>query len=86
MFFKKRDKSKKKRKSNLKFADFDGNPLLENDLVESLRYDLGKCKIISTDKGFEYQSIETGKQVHWTKMIDASTNNQKVRKIITKDK
>ena len=70
---------KKKKLPNL--ADFDGNPLKEGDIVESLRYEMGKCKLLSTEEGFIYESLETGKQVSWAKMIDASTENQKVRKI-----
>jgi hypothetical protein len=84
--FLKKNNSNKKKKSGLQFRDFDGLSLKENDLVESLRYDLGKCKIIKTDKGLVYQSVKTGRQVHWTKMIDASTSFQKVRKIENKDK
>ena len=77
-FFKK-NSSKKKRQPKL--ADFDGNPLKEGDLVESLRYDMGKCKLLSSDEGYIYESLDTGKRVSWAKMIDASTENQKVRKI-----
>jgi hypothetical protein len=65
---------------NLNFVDMDGNPLKENDIVLSGRYDLGKCKIIKTEKGFAYQSLDSGNIVSWIKMIDASTKNQKVKK------
>lgn len=75
----KKDSSKKRKMPKL--ADFDGNPLKEGDVVESLRYDLGKCKLFFTDEGYVYESLETGKRVSWAKMIDASTENQKVRKI-----
>lgn len=47
----------------------------------SHRYDLGKCRIIQTDSGIEYESLASGKRVSWIKMIDASTDNQKVNKI-----
>ncbi len=62
-------------------ADLNGEPLMDGDLVMSLRYDLGKCKVIQDGKGIVYESLESGKQVHWTLMIDASTDLQKVRKI-----
>ena len=68
-------------KSELNFADLDGVPLKEGDIVISLRYDLGKCKIIKTKKGIEYESLENGQLVHWLRMVDAATKNQKVRKV-----
>ncbi|GAJ22064.1 unnamed protein product, partial [marine sediment metagenome] len=37
--------------------------------------------VFFTDEGYVYESLETGKRVNWAKMIDASTENQKVRKI-----
>jgi hypothetical protein len=74
-----KDNNRKRKKPKL--ADFDGNPLKEGDVVESLRYDLGKCKLFYTDEGYVYESLESGKRVSWAKMIDASTENQKVRKI-----
>lgn len=77
-FFKKNNARKKKQP---KLADLDGNPLKEGDIVESLRYELGKCKILVSEEGYIYESIDTGKQVNWAKMIDATTENQKVRKI-----
>jgi hypothetical protein len=72
---------KNKAYSSLPFADLDGSPLNENDIVISGRYDMGKCKIITTDAGHAYQSLESGKIVSWTKMIDAATRNQKVKKL-----
>jgi len=66
-----------------RFADLDGNPLKEGDVVMSLRYDMGESRIINTDKGMVYESIKTGVQVTWDKMIDAATGNQKVRKLET---
>ncbi len=68
-------------KSELNFADLDGVPLKEGDIVISLRYDLGKCKVVKTGKGFEYESLESGQLVHWLRMVDAATKNQKVRKV-----
>jgi len=67
--------------SHINFADLDGVPLKEGDIVVSLRYDLGRCKVIRTPQGYEYESEESGKKVHWLKMVDAATKNQKVRKI-----
>ena len=75
----KRNSSKKKRQPKL--ADLDGNPLKEGDVVESLRYEMGKCKILVAEDGYVYESLDTGKRVSWAKMIDATTENQKVRKI-----
>ncbi|UCG26887.1 MAG: hypothetical protein JSV24_07865, partial [Bacteroidales bacterium] len=57
------------------------NPLKEGDIVESLRYEMGRCKILVTEEGYIYESLDTGKRVSWAKMIDATTENQKVRKI-----
>ena len=68
-------------KNDLRFEDIDGNPLKEGDIVNSLRYDLGKCIIRRSGKGYEYESIESGKTVNWSKMIDARTKSQKVRRI-----
>lgn len=74
-------KKSKKSGSELSFVDLDGIPLSEGDMVISLRYELGRCRIIRTENGMAYESVESGKQVGWAKMIDASTKNQKVRKI-----
>ena len=63
------------------FNDIDGLPLHEGDFVESLRYELGICKILKTSEGYVYESVETGKQVHWSRMVDAHLKNQKVIKI-----
>lgn len=68
----------------VKMADMDGNPLKEGDIVMSYRYDLGKCRIVDTDQGFVYESLESGKQVNWARMIDARTELQKVKKISEK--
>lgn len=65
----------------MKFTDLDGIPLNEGDMVQSFRYDLGKCKVVKTEEGMAYESMENGKLMHWAKMIDATTKNQKVRKI-----
>ena len=75
--FKKRGKKKKARV----LADLDGNALIAGDHVVSMRYELGDCMILETEKGLVYESIKTGAQVSWVKMIDASTDRQKVKKI-----
>lgn len=67
--------------SKLRMADLDGNLLNEGDMVESLRYNLGECKLLKTENGYEYESVSTGEKVSWSKMVDAATENQKVRKI-----
>ena len=61
-------------------ADLNQEPLAEGDTVESLRYDLGTCRVIYTDKGLTYQSLQDGRQVSWHLMVDAATDLQKVRK------
>ena len=48
--------------------------------MEAMRYELGKCKLLLVDEQYVYESISSGKQVSWLKMIDASTDNQKVKK------
>lgn len=63
------------------FADIDGIPLKEGDKVLSLRYDLGECIIINTEEGLAYESIEKKTIVSWTKMVEAASENQKVRKL-----
>jgi len=63
------------------FMDMEGNVLHEGDFVESLRYDLGVCKILKTGEGYVYESVDTGKRVNWSRMIDAHLKNQKVRKL-----
>jgi hypothetical protein len=78
-FFKKKDKPDKS--SNLRMADLDQNPIKPGDMVDALRYDLGESRVIETEKGLAYESIETGKVVTWHLMIDAATELQKVKKI-----
>jgi len=74
---------RKKKKPQLK--DYDGRPLKAGDKVMSLRYDLGKCVIVEGEQGLEYESLETGKRILYAWMIDAHTENQKVRKITDDD-
>jgi hypothetical protein len=72
---------RKSRRSKLRFVDLEGQPLKEGDTVLSLRYDLGECRILNTEDGMVYESLATGEQVSYAKMIDAATGCQKVRKI-----
>ncbi len=74
-------KKSRKDKSQPHLADLDKNPLKAGDIVLSLRYDLGKCRIIQTEDGFEYESLESGKRVSWALMVDAATELQKVKKV-----
>ena len=73
----------KKKKKELILFDLEGNPLAEGDLVLSLRYEMGECKLVKTEQGFEYQSLESDTRMSWVKMIDAATERQKVRKKFT---
>jgi len=74
-------KKKHKKKEAPKLLDLDKQPLQEGDFVESLRYDLGKCKIVVEEGQFFYHSLEKDKKVIWLKMIDAVTELQKVKKV-----
>ncbi len=80
-FFKKTKKSENGVKPMPELSDLDGMTLQEGDVVEALRYELGRCKIVIEDHQYFYESLFTGTRVSWTKMIDASTNFQKVRKV-----
>jgi len=71
----------KKNKKKKTLQDLSGAPLYPGDKVESLRYDLGECILIENENGFEYESLKDGRKVNFTKMIDASTSYQKVRKL-----
>ncbi len=71
--------SRKGNKNKPKFVDLDGQPLHEGDTVMSLRYDLGECIIIKTETGMVYESLNSGDQVSYARMIDAATGHQKVR-------
>lgn len=74
--------SKKENKQQPILADLNQEPLQEGDIVQALRYDLGKCRVIYAEKGLTYESMENGKQVSWHLMVDAATDLQKVKKII----
>lgn len=62
-------------------ADLNQQPLAEGDLVESLRYGLGTCRVVLTDRGLAYESLQDGRRVTWHRMVDAATDLQKVQKI-----
>jgi hypothetical protein len=72
---------KRSGRSKLQFVDLEGQPLKDGDTVMSLRYDLGECRIIKTDQGMVYESLASGQQISYVKMIDAATGYQKVRKL-----
>ena len=78
-------KKKRKEEPNLpELVDLNNLPLQEGDEVESLRYDLGRCRLILSDGSYVYESLTSGERVSWLKMIDAATENQKVKKIVKK--
>ncbi len=66
---------------SVSFCDFDGNEIKEGDIVLSPRYDLGECRIMKVQQGIVYKSLADSRTVSWTKMIDAGTGYQKVRKL-----
>ncbi|WP_339695944.1 hypothetical protein [uncultured Roseivirga sp.] len=71
-------KKKPKEKQTPKLLDLNSNPINEGDIVTSLRYDLGDCKVVLEELVFFYESIETGERVSYVRMVDAITENQKV--------
>lgn len=79
-FFKKNNKQEKK-KALPPLVDLNQMPLKEGDIVEALRYNLGKAKIVVENDNIYYESLETGERVSWVKMIDAATEFQKVKKM-----
>lgn len=81
-FFKKNKPKEEAKTPPPQLADINQFPLQEGDVVEALRYDLGKCKLIRAEKGYVYQSLTTGEQVSWLRMVDAITQLQKVKKIM----
>ncbi len=54
--------------------DLNQHPLAPGDIVESLRYDLGICEVITAEKGLTYRSVADGREVSWHLMVDASTD------------
>ena len=77
----KRKKARDNHQARPQLLDLDKNPLHPGDTVESLRYDLGACKLILEDDTYYYESLESGEKVSWIRMIDAATEMQKVKKI-----
>lgn len=73
-------KKKKKEKQAPQLLDIDGVPLMEGDKVEMLRYDLGVCTLTLEGVHYFYESA-SGDKISYAKMIDASTEQQKVRKV-----
>ncbi len=73
-FFKKKEKA-------LILSDLEDQRLVVGDRVMALRYELGEAELIEEDGMIFYRSLETGKKVEWFKMIDASTEKQKVKKL-----
>ena len=73
--------NRKKGKSKIQFTDLEGQALKAGDHVMSHRYDMGECRIVETDTGLAYESLATGQQVSYAKMIDAATGNQKVKRL-----
>jgi hypothetical protein len=73
--------NRKKSKSKIQFTDIEGQPLKAGDHVISHRYDMGECRIVVTDTGLAYESLATGQQVSYVKMIDAATGYQKVKRL-----
>jgi len=78
-------KKKEKKKEKPPLVDLDQNPLNEGDMVMCLRYEMGLSKIIETENGLVYESVATGKQESWLRMIDAATEFQKVKKVDEND-
>jgi hypothetical protein len=73
-------KKKKKEKGPPTLLDLDGMETSEGDVVLALRYDLGLSRVSLEGLQYFYESEESGKKVSYTKMIDAITGHQKVRK------
>jgi len=71
----------KKGKSKIQFNDLEGQALKTGDHVMSFRYDMGECRIVETETGLAYESLATGQQVSYVKMIDAATGYQKVKRL-----
>ncbi len=77
---------KKNKKDTLpKLTDLDDKLLVPGDIVDVLRYELGRSKLLLIDNVYFYESIKTGEKVSWLKMIDASSDRQKVKKVIEEE-
>ncbi|MEP1093855.1 MAG: hypothetical protein ABJG78_02030 [Cyclobacteriaceae bacterium] len=78
-------KKKPKEKLPPELLDVDGNPINEGDEVISQRYDLGKCTVTLEGLQYFYVSQESGQKISYVKMIDAITENQKVKKVVEEE-
>ncbi len=76
-FFKRKKKAPKKPP----LVDLNQSPLTAGDMVDCMRYEMGLSKVVQTVDGIEYESVATGTRVSWVRMIDASTEFQKVKKV-----
>lgn len=74
-------KKKPKEKLPPQLLDIEGQPILEGDTVIAQRYDLGKCTVELEGREYFYVSIHSGQRVSYVKMIDAITEQQKVKKV-----
>ena len=72
---------KRPEKSSLLLEDLNGEPLTNGDLVKSLRYELGECRLELVDGEWFYKSEEKEEKVSFIKMVDALSKRQKVLKI-----
>jgi hypothetical protein len=80
-FFRKKSNGKPPKATALQLVDIEGTPLTPGDLVMSLRYDLGTCRLVEAEHGYAYESVQSGELVSYLRMVDAATTYQKVRKI-----
>ncbi len=74
-------RSKKEKQKEIQLTDLVNNPLKEGEVVQAMRYELGKSVLKKDNEGYYYESLDTGKKVHFSLMIDAVTGRQKVEKI-----
>lgn len=74
-------RNRKSRKKLPVLQDLNKQRLQEGDVVEALRYNLGKARLLFVDDTFVYESLDTGERVPYTRMIDAITECQKVKKL-----
>jgi hypothetical protein len=73
---------KRNKKEKLpQLTDLNDNHLQQGDIVEVFRYNLGKCRLILVEETYYYESLDSGEQISWLKMIDASNDRQKVKKL-----
>lgn len=76
-FFRKKEKVKQPPV----LLDIEGMEILNGDTVEVLRYEIGMAVVVLEGLQYFYVSNATGEKVSYVKMIDASTQQQKVRKV-----